>query len=65
MRSVSKNVANVQKIENDLVKKENKLEKDIKDKEERDKKEKEEEKKKKEEDEKNHKENGSWGESGN
>jgi len=42
MRSVNSNLRHVEKVENDLVKKENKLEKDIKDKEEREKKEKEE-----------------------
>jgi len=42
MKSVNQNLRHVEKVENDLVRKENKLEKDIKEKEEKERKEKEE-----------------------
>lgn len=58
MRSVNQNLRHVEKVENDLVKKENKIEKDIKEKEEKEKKEKEELKKKHENGDEN------WGEPG-
>lgn len=72
MRSVNQNLRHVEKVENDLVRKENKIEKDIRDKEVRDRKEKEEERKKKEEEERKkrdehidinqHKGEDNWGE---
>lgn len=43
MNSIDRNFKNVKKVEEDLIKKENKLEKEIKDNEEKHKKEKEEE----------------------
>ena len=68
MQQIDKNFSNVKKVEQDLIKKENKLEKEIKDNEERQKKEKEEAAKKKSEGSQTNgldANGGEWGESGN